>query len=113
MSNIYRGEVWLVNLDPTLGREQAGTRPALIISENLFNQGYAELVIIVPITSQNKGIRSHVKINKGDGGLNLESFAKCEDIRSISKQRLIKQLGNVSKQTIESIEEKLRFLIAL
>lgn len=113
MSNIYRGEVWLVNLDPTQGREQAGTRPALIISENLFNQGYAELVIIVPITSQNKGIRSHVKINKGEGGLNLESFVKCEDIRSVSKQRLIKKLGNLSKPTIETVEEKLRFLIGL
>ncbi len=113
MSNIYRGEVWLVNLNPTLGREQAGIRPALIVSENIFNQGYAELVIIVPITSQNKGIRSHVKISNGEGGLNLESFAKCEDIRSVSKQRLIKQLGIVSKQTIEEVEEKLRFLIGL
>lgn len=113
MSNIFRGEVWLVNLDPTLGREQAGTRPALIISENLFNQGFAELVIIVPITSQNKGIRSHVKITKGEGGLNLESFAKCEDVRSVSKQRLIKKLGDLSRQAIETVEEKLRFLMGL
>ncbi len=113
MSNFNRGEVWLVNLDPTQGREQAGTRPALIISENLFNQGYAELVIIVPITSQNKGIRSHVKIAKNEGGLTLESFAKCEDIRSVSKQRLIKKLGSVAKETVESVEEKIRFLIGL
>ncbi len=111
--SIFRGEVWLVNLDPTFGREQAGTRPALIISENIFNQGYAELVIVVPITSQNKGIRSHVKIIQGEAGLNMESFAKCEDVRSISKQRLIKKLGSISKQTTESIEEKLRFLLGL
>lgn len=113
MSDIFRGEIWLVNLDPTLGREQAGTRPALIISDNIFNQGYADLVIVVPITSQNKGIRSHVRIAQGEGGLSMESFAKCEDIRSISKQRLIKSLGKVSKQTISSIEEKLRFLMSL
>lgn len=113
MSNIVRGEVWLVNLDPTRGREQAGTRPALVISENLFNQGYADLVIVVPITSQNKGIRSHVRINKDEGGLSLDSFAKCEDIRSVSKQRLIKRLGSLSKPTIEIVEEKLRFLIGL
>jgi mRNA interferase MazF len=113
VSDIFRGDIWLVDLDPTLGREQAGTRPALVISENLFNQGYAELVIIVPITSQNKKIRSHVKIAQGEGGLSLESFAKCEDIRSVSKRRLIKKLGNVSRQTIENVEEKLRFLMAL
>ncbi len=111
--SIFRGEVWLVNLDPTLGREQAGTRPALIISENIFNQGYAELIIVIPITSQNKGIRSHIKIVQGEGGLNMESFAKCEDVRSISKHRLIKKLGSVSEQTIESIEEKLRFLLGI
>ncbi|MEP6901779.1 MAG: type II toxin-antitoxin system PemK/MazF family toxin [Actinomycetota bacterium] len=113
MSDIFRGEIWLVNLDPTLGREQAGTRPALVISENLFNQSYAELVIVIPITSQNKNIRSHVPIAKGEGGLEMESYAKCEDVRSISKQRLKKKLGKVSPSTIEYVEEKLRFLMAL
>lgn len=113
MSDIFRGEIWLVNLDPTLGREQAGTRPALVISENLFNQSYAELVIVIPITSQNKNIRSHVPLAKGEGGLMMESFAKCEDVRSISKQRLKKKLGKVSQSTVEYVEEKLRFLMAL
>ena len=113
MIEIGRGEIWLVNLDPTLGREQAGKRPALVVSENLFNQSYAELVIVVPITSQNKNIRSHVLISQGEGGLSLESFAKCEDVRSISKQRLTKRLGKVSHSIIESVEEKLRFLMGL
>lgn len=113
MSDIFRGEIWLVNLDPTLGREQAGTRPALVISENLFNQSYADLVIVIPITSQNKNIRSHVPVSKGEGGLTLASYAKCEDVRSISKQRLKKRLGKVSEQTVEKIEEKLRFLMSL
>lgn len=113
MSNIFRGEVWLVSLDPTLGREQAGTRSALVISENLFNQGYADLVIVVPITSKDKDIRSHVAIGKDEGGLTMQSFAKCEDIRSISKQQLRKRLGLVSDATIELVEEKLRLLIGL
>jgi mRNA interferase MazF len=113
MNEIFRGEVWLVNLDPTLGREQVGTRPALIVSENLFNQSYADLVIVIPITSKQKNIRSHVLIVRGEGGLTMESYAKCEDVRSISKQRLMKRLGKVTKQTIENVEEKLRFLMAL
>lgn len=113
MSIVLRGEVWLVTLDPTLGREQAGTRPALVISEDLFNQGHADLVIVIPVTSKDKGIRSHVAINSDEGGLSMQSFAKCEDIRSISKQRLRKRLGAVSDLTIESVEEKLRFLMGL
>lgn len=113
MSNVFRGEVWLVGLDRTLGREQAGTRPALVISEDLFNQGHADLVIVIPITSKDKGIRSHVAISSSEGGLSMQSFAKCEDIRSISKQRLRKRLGVVSEQTIEAVEEKLRMLMGL
>ena len=113
MSNVFRGEVWLVGLDPTLGREQAGTRPALVISEDLFNQGHADLVIVIPITSKDKGIRSHVAISRNEGGLPIPSFAKCEDVRSISKQRLRKRLGVVSDQTIDGVEEKLRLLMGL
>ncbi len=113
MSNVFRGEVWLVNVDPTLGREQAGTRPALVISEDLFNQSYADLVIVVPITSRDKGIRSHVAISSEEGGLTMESFAKCEDIRSVSKHRLRKRMGILSEQTIGIVEERLRFLMGL
>ena len=51
MTTPLRGEVWLVDLDPTRGREQAGKRPALVISTNEFNGSPADLVVIVPITS--------------------------------------------------------------
>ncbi|HYN21742.1 MAG TPA: type II toxin-antitoxin system PemK/MazF family toxin, partial [Thermoanaerobaculia bacterium] len=46
-----RGEVWLASLDPVRGHEQAGTRPVLIVSEDLFNRGPAELIIALPVTS--------------------------------------------------------------
>lgn len=111
--DIFRGEVWLLDLSPTLGREQSGKRPALVISENIFNNGPAELVIAVPITSQDKNIRSHIRIPKGEAGLTLDSFAKCEDIRSVSKQRFIRRFGMVEDSTISSVEETLRFLMRL
>lgn len=110
---ILRGEVWLLDLNPTLGREQAGTRPALVVSDNIFNRGPAELVIVVPITSQDKKIRSHIRIRKGEAGLTLDSFAKCEDIRSVSKQRFVRRFGIVEDSTITSVEETLRFLMRL
>lgn len=113
MSQPLRGEIWLVSLDPTIGREQAGTRPALVISDDLFNQSHAELVVVLPITSKSKGIRSHFEIVPPEGGLNVKSYVKCEDVRSISIRRLGRKLGKVNRQTMDEIESRLRFILAL
>jgi mRNA interferase MazF len=113
MNRALRGEIWLVNLDPTQGREQAGTRPILIISVDGFNHGAAELVVGVPVTSKAKGIPLHVEINPPEGGLNVKSYAKCEDVRSISTSRLVKKFGMVSAQTIEKVEDRLKILLGL
>lgn len=51
-----RGEIWFLNLDPTQGREQVGSRPALVISVDAFNWGLADLVVVLPVTSVAKGI---------------------------------------------------------
>ena len=113
MSQLTRREVWLVTLDPTTGREQAGMRPALVVSDDTFNQGFAELVFIIPITSKAKNIRSHVSLNPPEGGLNLPSFIMCEAMRSVSKQRLIKRLGIISLSTMSVVEDRLRILLSL
>ncbi len=103
----------MANFDPTRGHEQAGTRPALIVSVDLFNAGPAELVIVLPITSRSKGVRSHVPVQPPDGGLSVASFIKCEDIRSISKDRLLRRLGVISTHTISEVEKRLRILLHL
>ena len=108
-----RKEVWLINLNPTLGREQAGTRPALVTSTDIFNRGFAELVFVIPITSKNKNIRSHVPLSPPEGGLNMPSYIMCEAMRSVSKQRLIKRLGVVSASTMSEVEDRLRILLDL
>lgn len=108
-----RGEIWLVNLDPTEGREQAGTRPILVISVDGFNHGAAELVVGIPITSRAKGIPLHVEIAPPEGGLTMTSYAKCEDVRSISVKRLVKKFGKVEAATIEKVEDRLRILLGL
>ena len=113
MIKASRGEIWLVNLSPTRGREQAGTRPALIVSVDLFNHGAAELVVVIPVTSKAKGIPLHVEVNPPEGGLSLKSFVKCEDVRSISTARLIKKLGKVSPQTVNCVEDRLKILLGL
>ena len=113
MTKASRGEIWLVNLSLTKGREQAGTRPALIVSVDLFNHGAAELVVVIPVTSKAKGIPLHVEVNPPEGGLSMRSYVKCEDVRSISTARLIKKLGRVSSQTINAVEDRLRVLLGL
>ena len=87
MADPFRGDIWTVDLDPTRGHEQAGRRPALVISVDLFNQGPADLVVVLPITSKAKGVPLHVGITPPEGGVRMPSYIKCEDIRSVSKQR--------------------------
>ena len=113
MINPSRGDVWLVNLNPTAGREQAGMRPALIVSVDIFNHGAAELVVVIPITSKAKGVPLHVEINPPEGGLSMTSYAKCEDVRSISTSRLMRRIGNVTSLTIDAVEDRLRVLLGL
>ncbi len=108
-----RGEVWLVNLDPTQGREQAGKRPALVLSVDPFNHGPAELVVILPITSKAKGVPLHVAVFPPEGGLSLPSFIKCEDVRSVSKGRLLNKLGIVTAQTMVAVEDRIKRLLGL
>lgn len=112
-SDPARGEVWLVDLNPTRGHEQAGIRPALVISEDLFNQGPAGLVIVIPTSSRYTGIPLHVEITPPEGGLGRPSYVKCEDIRSISKERLIRPLGKVGAEVIRQVEERLKILLGL
>lgn len=58
-----KGDIWLVDLNPTRGHEQAGKRPCLVVSVDLFNQGASGLVVVLPITSKEKGIPFHVEVN--------------------------------------------------
>ena len=108
-----RGDIWLVNLNPVKGREQAGKRPCLVVSADLFNQGPSELVVVLPITSKDKEIPFHVEVNPPEGGLKLKSFIKCEDVRSISLERFSQKLGVVSTALMTMVEERLRILLCL
>lgn len=108
-----RGQVWQVGLDPTKGREQAGSRPALVVSVDRFNQGPAELAIVIPITGTNKNVRSHVFVARGEAGLDKDSYIKVEDIRSISTERLQYLRGSVEPATMQQVEQILRVLLKL
>lgn len=108
-----RGEVWYVDFNPVRGHEQGGQRPALVISADSLNSGAAGVVVVIPITSREKRIRSHIEVAAGEAGLAKRSFIKCEDVRSVSIQRLGRRLGAVEKSTLERVEAVLRILLVL
>ena len=80
---------------------------------DLFNQGAAGLVVVLPITSKAKGIPFHVQVTPPEGGLKKVSFIKCEDGRSVAKERLAKRLGVVFPTTLAAVEDRLRILMGL
>ena len=108
-----RGEIWLADLNPVRGHEQAGRRPVLIVSVNSFNQGRADLVIVIPITSTLRRIPFHITIHPPEDGLTNASALLCEAVRSISKDRLIQRRGSITQTTMATVEDRLRVLMGL
>lgn len=108
-----RSEVWLVDFGDPVGREQSGRRPAVIVSADALNESRAGVVVVVPITTTYRGLPSHVEIDPGSSGLDEVSYAKCEDVKSVSEQRLIGRLGAVDEQAMFEAARALRFLLDL
>ena len=114
MTAVYRQEVWTVDLNPPgKGREIHGYRPALVVSVDELNNCLADMVVVVPLTTTDKKIPLHVKIQPPEGSVKKISFAKCDQIRTISKTRLKKRLGHVSRGVMGHVEAVLRILLGL
>jgi mRNA interferase MazF len=108
-----RGELWELDFGATRGPEQGGRRPALVLSTDGFSSGPAGLVVMAPLTSVDKRVPLHVRIEPPEGGLTQTSFVKPEDVRSLSLSRLGRRLGRVSPGTMSVVETHLRVLLDL
>lgn len=116
MADPIRGEIWVVELGSGVGHEQMGRRPALVVSIDPFNSGPAELVMTVPVTSQvgkSRRIAAHVPIQPPEGGLRAPGVILCDQLRTLSKQRLVTRWGDVSPATLSQVEAVIRFLLGL
>jgi mRNA interferase MazF len=117
MADPNRGDVWLADLGTGRGYEQSGQRPVLVVSDDAFNQGLAGLVMAVPLTSKvrkSKNIPAHIPVNPPEGGLKTPSVILCDQLRTISKDRLGKApWGPVSAATLAEVEKALRVLLGL
>jgi mRNA interferase MazF len=108
-----RQEVWLVDLEPVRGHEHGRTRPCVVVSHDTFNLGPAGLVIVVPMTTRDRGIPLHVAVAPPESGIRQRSFIKCEDVCSISVERLLERWGAISDLTMGAVEDRLRILLQL
>lgn len=113
MADPARGEVWLADLGPPFGHEQAGWRPVLIVSIDPFNTGLSNLTVALPITSRRRSLPLHVPITPPEGGLTTPSSILCDAVRSIDRRRLIDRWGAVSAATLTAVEDRLRRLLGL
>jgi mRNA interferase MazF len=102
-----QGEIWQVNLNPTQGSEQAGFRPAVIISGNLMNQ-YLNVVIVCPLTTKVKNYKGNVILQPSSkNGLKKTSEILNFHVRSITKDRLKKKIGTVNQLELEQTRKGL------
>ncbi len=113
--NMNRCEIWLVNLDPTLGAEIRKTRPAIIVSDDSI--GLLSLRIIVPVTDWKPQFGAApwmVKIEpNGTNNLSKTSSADCFQMRSVSQIRFVRKIGVVSAAKMAEIELSMKAVLSL
>lgn len=110
---IWRGEVHDVDLGDPIGHEPAFPRPAVVVSSDILNNGAGGLVIVVPISSRAFGLRSHIELAPGESGLAHESYARCDQIRVVSTDRLSERRGRAPADRLHAIDQALRFVLDL
>jgi mRNA interferase MazF len=104
---VKRGEIWLVNLDPTVGSEIRKSRPCVVVSPPELNQ-YLRTVIVAPMTSQGFSAPFRVPVtHAGTKGLIV-----LDQIRTVDKLRLVRRMGAVSRRTLALTLTTLQELVA-
>ncbi len=100
---VKRYEIYLANLDPTIGAEIKKTRPVVVVSDDMMNQ-YLETIVVCPLTTNlHMGWRSRLQVKSAGERAEIA----VDQIRTISKKRLIRKLDKISK----SVAQELRLLI--
>ena len=107
---VRRGEIWLANLNPTRGSEQAGTRPVLIFQNDAINK-FTTTFLTIPLTTnlRRASLPSCLAIPQGEGGLTHDSVALCHQLRVLDGARLLKKMGIVKEETLTAVESVVMF----
>jgi mRNA interferase MazF len=109
-----RGEIYLVNFDPTIGHEIRKTRPALVIQNDVSNQ-YSPITVVAAISSQfsDPPFPREVIIEAHESGLDKRSAVIVNQIRSVDRQRLIKRVGKLSSRSLARVNESILISLGL
>jgi len=110
MARVLRGDIVWANLNPTQGREQAGQRPVLVISHDVFNE-HSGTVIAIALTSQPQKAGFPLTLELSHPKLPKKSWAKISQIRTLSLERLGLKIGRASAEEVEQIIEGLNEII--
>lgn len=111
MARILRGDLFWAELDPTRGREQAGSRPVLVLSHEVFNER-SGTVIAVAITGEPPRAGFPLTVALESRGLPKKSWVKVSQIRTLSTTRLGRRIGRVSPEEIDLVIQGLNEIIA-
>lgn len=111
---ITRGSVVLVVLDPTVGHEQRGVRPCIVVSDPVVNvdQRYP-LIAVVPITGTPGEGALYPHLNAGSSGLTKTSWALVDHLRSVDKRRIRRLFGRVTNDELASLDQALELFLGL
>jgi mRNA interferase MazF len=110
MARILRGEIYWANLDPTQGHEQAGHRPILVLSHDVFNER-SGTVIAVALTSQAPRAGFPLTLELASASLPKQSWVKISQIRTLSVLRLGDRLGRATPEEVALVVEGLNEII--
>jgi len=106
-----QGEIWYANLNPSKGSEQSGLRPLVIISGNLLNE-HLKVVITCPLTTKVKNYKGNVVLQPNKKNkLTQSSEILTFHIRSVSKDRLLRKVGEISNQELNSVKQGLNDIL--
>lgn len=112
--NVKRGDVFFADLSPVVGSEQGGTRPVLVIQNDIGNR-FSPTVIIAAITAQIQKAKlpTHVEINAKKYGFERDSVILLEQLRTIDKSRLTDKITQLDAPLMEKVEEALQISLGL
>lgn len=103
MTPIEPGSVVWVDLDPTMGREQAGRRPAVVVASAGYLRAVTELAIVVPATTTQRDWPQHVPLTGPALKLSRPTFAMTEQPRTLSRARIVDGAGRVDARCLAQI----------
>jgi mRNA interferase MazF len=107
-------QVWLVDFGNPVGHEEGGVRPAVVVGSTTHCRFPIGMAIVVPLTTRDRGLDHHVRIDSPESGLARPSWARTEDITAVSTQRFrrTQPLGTASSNEVARLSEWLREMVA-